>query len=170
MSRVVALDTCIQQGIVRHGVQCCTTALQSLKHIHGALQISFPAAGLDHGQMLADIACSTSKNTLRKVIAATLHGRLHDDIPNLRIRLDGPWCHLLLIDVTNSIMQLTHAVHLKKCSVKCVIRGITIRGLDSFKNTASQVHITACSRERNLQGAMDVFERLKSSGAALNSM
>merc|ERR1719327_576383 len=30
--------------------------------------------------------------------------------------------------------------------------------------------IKACSRERNLQGAMDVFERLKSSGAALNSM
>jgi len=30
--------------------------------------------------------------------------------------------------------------------------------------------IKACSRERNLQGAVDVFERLKSSGASLNSM
>merc|ERR1719324_1634984 len=30
--------------------------------------------------------------------------------------------------------------------------------------------IQACSRERNLQGAVDVFERLKSSGASLNSM
>jgi pentatricopeptide repeat protein len=30
--------------------------------------------------------------------------------------------------------------------------------------------IKACSRERNLQGAIDVFERLKSSGASLNSM
>jgi pentatricopeptide repeat protein len=30
--------------------------------------------------------------------------------------------------------------------------------------------IKACSRERDLQGAVDVFERLKSSGASLNSM
>merc|ERR1719453_2035183 len=30
--------------------------------------------------------------------------------------------------------------------------------------------IKAFSRENNLQGAMDVFERLKSSGASLNSM
>merc|ERR1719335_27116 len=30
--------------------------------------------------------------------------------------------------------------------------------------------IKACSRERNLQGAIDVFERLKSSGSSLNSM
>merc|ERR1740138_840095 len=30
--------------------------------------------------------------------------------------------------------------------------------------------IKACSKERNLQGAVDVFERLKSSGASLNSM
>merc|ERR1719335_583010 len=30
--------------------------------------------------------------------------------------------------------------------------------------------IKACSRESNLQGAVDVFERLKSSGASLNSM
>merc|ERR1719379_956820 len=30
--------------------------------------------------------------------------------------------------------------------------------------------IKACSRERDLQGAMDVFESLKSSGASLNSM
>merc|ERR1719335_1629760 len=30
--------------------------------------------------------------------------------------------------------------------------------------------IKACSREKNLQGAIDVFERLKSSGSSLNSM
>merc|ERR1719159_227128 len=44
-----------------------------------------------------------------------------------------------------------------------------------FASSAGDVnkHITmikACSREKNLQGAMDVFERLKSSGASLNSM
>merc|ERR1719161_1891970 len=44
-----------------------------------------------------------------------------------------------------------------------------------FSSAAGDIskHITmikACSREKNLQGALDIFERLKSSGASLNSM
>jgi hypothetical protein len=47
------------------------------------LKIFIPAARFDHGKVLADVACCASENTLSEVIAATLYGRLHDDISNL---------------------------------------------------------------------------------------
>jgi len=59
-----------------------------------------------------------------------------------------------------------------KCAMQCG-RNDLAQGV--FAGAAGDISkhlamIKACSREKNLQGAIDVFERLKSSGASLNSM
>merc|ERR1719161_2163350 len=55
-----------------------------------------------------------------------------------------------------------------QCRRNCLAQSI-------FAGSAGDINkhiamIKACSRERDLQGAVDVFEGLKSSGTALNSM